>query len=137
MSDIVKSFRQKQDNNTFTEKINFSSDSRFINTFSGLNLEEELKLGGLNTITIVEQNGVTIITETATRSSNASSGYCVVMTAIKEKTDTTIILKWFYSDSSNLAKITIIPKEETSTISEYYIDPNKIDSILESWGVSL
>lgn len=139
MSNIVKGFRQKQDNNTFTEKINFSSDSKFINTFSGLNLEEELKLGGLNTVGIIEENGVILILETA-KSSPLSSGHYNITTAIKEKTNNiTFILKLLDSDSSEIAKMTIIQSNGfiTTSISEYYIDPGKFNSILTSWGVNL
>ena len=143
MSEKIKNLRQKQ-NDTFLDKISFSSDGKSIDMFSGLNLEEELRLGRITGTNITVQNGVTIISELENnyKDNFYSSSYSTI-TAIKEKDNQTIILKVLYSltnpELEPKLKVTILTTNTNGSIDidEYYEDPTIFRSILDNWGVTL
>lgn len=59
----IKQMRQKDNSGNYFTSIPFGADGFLIDMFSGLDLEEELKLGGNHYTEILEDNDTTIIKE--------------------------------------------------------------------------
>ena len=63
MKKRVKGYRKKAETG-YEAFIPFGSDGEFIDILSGLNLEEEMRLGGRRNVSFSENDGAIIITET-------------------------------------------------------------------------
>lgn len=59
----IKQIRQKDNNNNYSTPIPLGADGFLVDMFSGLDLEEELKLGSNHYVEIEERENVTIIKE--------------------------------------------------------------------------
>lgn len=59
----IKGLRQKQTDGTFNSLVPFGTDGILVDMLSGLDSEEEFKIGGNHSSTIVEENGLTTIEE--------------------------------------------------------------------------
>lgn len=59
----TKGYRKKTEN-SYSAFIPFGSDGEFIDMFSGLDLEEEMRLGGHRDVSFSENDGAITVTET-------------------------------------------------------------------------
>lgn len=117
----IKGSRQKNATGSgYADYIPFGADGEYVDMLSGLNLERELKLGGDHLASIVEQNGVTVITQKYA-DTTANNKYYKVITTISEGDGGTTItseLHWFDSLGTDILKNTktiTIADEDTST----------------------
>ena len=120
--DRIKGLRQKSANGSFDSLVPFGTDGILVDMLSGLDSEQELKLGG-NHITAISENinnSTTTITETYKALDNSTVTY-IVETTIDESnstsTEITIALK----------RDNVILNSKTITIS----DNNNITNIEE------
>lgn len=116
----IKGSRQKNTTGDYADYIPFGADGEYVDMLSGLNLERELKLGGDHLASIVEQNGVTTITQKYA-DENSSNKYYKVITTISESGEGTTItseLHWLDSLGTDILKNTktiTIADEDTGT----------------------
>lgn len=138
--DIVKSFKQKKNGN-FTEKINLSSNGSAVEMASGLNLEEEIHLGGrMNTSITTLENGITKIQEQY-NDLYETNAFFNVITAIKEAENRTIILR-VIKDANNIfvrGKLTFLTNDKNTNqniINEKFCNADMATTLLNNWGVN-
>lgn len=138
--DIVKSFKQKK-NGSFTEKINLSSNGSAVEMASGLNLEEEIHLGGRMNISIITlENGITKIQEQY-NDLYETNAFFNITTAIKEAENKTIILR-IIKDANNIfvrGKLTFLTDDKNTNqniINEKFCNADMATTLLNSWGVN-
>lgn len=134
---IVKSFKQKTTSG-FTDKINFNPDGQNISMFSGLNLEEELHLGGrTQTVISTLDNNISKIEERYTDLYKTVDFY-IISTFIKEQEDSTIILR-VIKDSNNIfikAKLTSIKNiDNQDKVDELFCNEQMVGELLDDWGI--
>ena len=92
MVDRIKGLRQKNSQGAFDALVPFGTDSIFVDMVSGLNNEEEFKIGGNHTSTIVEnQDGSTTITEIFKDINDSIVTYTLVTTIVETQDGSTII----------------------------------------------
>lgn len=78
----IKQVRQKQ-NNSFSTGIPLGTDGKLVDMFSGLDLEEELRLGGKSNISITEtEQQVQIIERHYNKDDNSNTPTFTIRTAI-------------------------------------------------------
>lgn len=134
---IVKSFKQKTASG-FTDKINFNPDGQNISMLSGLNLEEELHLGGrTQTVISTLDNNISKIEERYTDLYKTVDFY-IISTFIKEQTDSTIILR-VIKDSNNIfikAKLTSIKNiNNQDKVDELFCNEQMVGELFKDWGI--
>ena len=119
MASRIKALRKKQANGSFTGLVPFGTDGTLVDMLSGLDNEQEIKLGGNHTSTIVESvvqdENVTTITERYKAIDNTTVRYSVVTTITEHNDGSTTIVSAIYSGSDitltplNVKTITIPP----------------------------
>lgn len=110
--DRIKGLRQKQANGTFASLVPFGTDGNLVDMSSGLNNEEELKLGGNHEVSIVTNNDVTTVTELYYDDNNNIVLYTVESIITPNANNTTIITSLWEGSKSGIAarvKTTTIP----------------------------
>lgn len=112
--DRIKGLRQKQSDSSYNSLIPFGTDGVLVDMLSGLDNEQEIKLGGNHTSVITEVNATTTsIVETYKALDNTTVTY-VVETTIVEKNDSstniTIVLK--QNGTVINSKSIVIPAED-------------------------
>lgn len=116
----IKGSRQKNTTGDYADYIPFGADGEYIDMLSGLNLERELKLGGDHLTSIVEQDGVTTITQKYADDESTGKYYKVITTISESAAGTTITseLHWLDNTGTDVLKNTktiVIADEDTST----------------------
>lgn len=116
----IKGSRQKNTTGGYADYIPFGADGEYVDMLSGLNLERELKLGGDHLTSIIEQNGVTVITQKYADSESVGKYYKVITTISEGVTGTTITseLHWLDNTGTDVLKNTktiVIADEDTGT----------------------
>ena len=112
--DRVKSLRQKKADGSYTSPISLGTDGILVDMASGLDSEQEFKLGGNHDTVIEEQNNITTIIETYKALNNATITY-IVETTINEvnNTITTVLKKNGITIRSKTINITVDGIETT------------------------
>ena len=112
--DRIKGLRQKQSDSSYNSLIPFGTDGVLVDMLSGLDNEQELKLGGNHTSVITEVNATTTsIVETYKALDNTTVTYVVETTIVENNdssTDITISLK--QNDVIIKSKSIVIPAED-------------------------
>jgi len=112
--DRIKGLRQKNQN-TYNPLVPFGTDGILVDMASGLNNEEELKLGGNHNVSITEANGITTITETYLDQADPKQVKYTVKTEISENNNGTTIITSLWEGaaegSASKIKITTIPEQ--------------------------
>lgn len=112
--DRIKGLRQKQSDSSYNSLIPFGTDGVLVDMLSGLDNEQELKLGGNHTSVITEVNATTTsIVETYKALDNTTATYVVETTIVENNdssTDITISLK--QNDVVIKSKSIVIPAED-------------------------
>lgn len=122
MADRIKGLRQKNSQGVFDALVPFGTDGIFVDMVSGLDNEEELKIGGNHTSTIVENSdGSTTITELFKNLNNVITYTIVtnIITAQNGSTTITSVLKERDTETVLRSKTITIPADASSiTIGE-------------------
>lgn len=117
----IKGLRQKQTDGTFNSLVPFGTDGILVDMLSGLDSEEEFKIGGNHSSTIVEENGLTTIEEIYT-DLDSTILYKVISSIQDNNDDSTTItvqLKKGTDETVVREKTITIPADSTSiTIEE-------------------
>ena len=124
----IKGFRQKQLDGSFSSFKPFGTDGILVDMLSGLDNEQELKLGGNHSSTIVESinnknEPVTTVTEIFKNNETPASIIYILITEITEQGDnTTSIVCSLYKNEQDILeehplnqKIISIPNEEEAS----------------------
>lgn len=112
--DRIKGLRQKQSDSSYNSLIPFGTDGVLVDMLSGLDNEQEIKLGGNHTSVITEVNATTTsIVETYKALDNTTVTY-VVETTIVENNDssTNITISLKQNDVVIKSKSIVIPAED-------------------------
>ena len=130
----VKSLYKKTAVNSFGNLIPIGSEGQYIDMLSGLDNEQELKLGGNHTTSISINNNVTTITEDYKKADNTTIVYKVITTIENINTGTEIISSLYSVDGQVQflikTKTITIPKEvsgEPIVINEILEDPEEVN----------
>ena len=103
MATRIKGLRKKQSNGAFGEFKPFGTDGTLVDMLSGLDNEQELKLGGNHSASIVESvvntENVTTITERYLDKTNTTIQYSVVTNITSHSNGSTTIVSTLYSGS--------------------------------------
>ena len=95
--DRIKGLRQKQSDSSYNSLVPFGTDGILVDMLSGLDNEQEFKLGGNHTSVITEVNDTTTtIVETYKALDNSTVTYTVETTIVENansSTSITIVLK--------------------------------------------
>lgn len=130
MADRIKGLRQKESTGLFTDFIPFGTDGILVDMLSGLDNEQEIKLGGNHTAAITEtinkdNEPVTTITESYKDRTGTVVQYTVVNEIIEHEDGSTTITGAIYHGSDittealNIKTITIPTMVDSSiTIEE-------------------
>lgn len=108
MADRIKGLRQKQSTGIFADLVPFGTDGILVDMLSGLDNEQELKLGGNHTTTITEtininNEPVTTITEFYKDKTGTNIVYTVVNEIIEHINGSTTIIGTIYQGSDTTA----------------------------------
>lgn len=133
----IKSFKQKTASG-FTDKISFNPDGQNINMFSGLNLEEELHLGGRTQTTISSLDNNILKIEEQYMDLYKTMSFYTISTFIKGQENSTIILR-IVKDSSDIfikAKLTVIKNiNNQDKIDELFCNEQMVEELFNDWGI--
>ena len=112
--DRIKGLRQKQSDSSYNSLIPFGTDGVLVDMLSGLDNEQEIKLGGNHTSIITEVNATTTsIVETYKALDNTTVTYVVETTIVENNdssTNITIVLK--QNGTIINSKSIVIPAED-------------------------
>ena len=112
--DRIKGLRQKQSDSSYNSLIPFGTDGVLVDMLSGLDNEQEIKLGGNHTSVITEVNATTTsIVETYKALDNTTVTYVVETTIVENhdsSTNITIVLK--QNGTIINSKSIVIPAED-------------------------
>ena len=112
--DRIKGLRQKQSDSSYNSLIPFGTDGVLVDMLSGLDNEQEIKLGGNHTSVITEVNATTTsIVETYKALDNTTVTYIVETTIVENNdssTNITIVLK--QNGTVINSKSIVIPAED-------------------------
>lgn len=112
--DRIKGLRQKQSDSSYNSLIPFGTDGVLVDMLSGLDNEQEIKLGGNHTSVITEVNATTTsIVETYKALDNTTVTYVVETTIVENNdssTNITIVLK--QNGTVINSKSIVIPAED-------------------------
>lgn len=112
--DRIKGLRQKQSDSSYNSLIPFGTDGVLVDMLSGLDNEQEIKLGGNHTSVITEVNATTTsIVETYKALDNTTVTYVVETTIVENNdssTNITIVLK--QNGTIINSKSIVIPAED-------------------------
>ncbi len=118
----IKGLRQKQTDGTFNSLVPFGTDGILVDMLSGLDNEEEFKIGGNHSSTIVEEEGLTTIEEIYTGLDGTTVLYKVISSIQDNNDDSTTItvqLKKGTNETVVREKTITIPADSASiTIGE-------------------
>jgi len=115
----VKSVRKKTSEGTFGSAIPFGTDGILVDMLSGLDNEQELKIGGNHVSSIEEDGNNTTITEVFKDLTNTNILYTLI-TVITEINNTTTITMNLYSGEYEVGATPL--RFKTITFSETAID---------------
>lgn len=120
MADRIKGLRQKNSQGTFNPLVPFGTDGIFVDMVSGLDNEQELKIGGNHSSTIVEnQDGSTEITEIFKDVNNSIITYTLVTAIIEQQdgsTEITSTLKQGNTETVLRSKTITIPADSNNIV---------------------
>lgn len=122
--DRIKGLRQKQSDSSYTSLVPFGTDGILVDMLSGLDNEQEFKLGGNHTSVITEvDDTTTTIVETYKASDNSTVTY-VVETTITENNDssTSITVTLKRGGVTLNSKTIIIPADDVTMEIEEELD---------------
>ena len=116
--DRIKGLRQKQSDSSYNSLIPFGTDGVLVDMLSGLDNEQEIKLGGNHTSVITEVNATTTsIVETYKALDNTTVTYVVETTIVENNdssTNITIVLK--QNGTVINSKSIVIPAEDGAVL---------------------
>ena len=129
MATRIKGLRKKGSDNAFGDFVPFGTDGTLVDMLSGLDNEQELKLGGNHRVNIeestVDGRNITTITEEYLDKNNTDIQYSVITEIVSNDDGSTMITSSLYSGSGLNAdllnvKTTTIPTngESNFTIRE-------------------
>lgn len=124
--DRIKGIRQKTGQNTYAPLVPFGTDAILVDFLSGLDLEQQLKIGGNHTTSIIENNeNQTTVTEKYYNQNgvaNANVTYTVKTVIIQNNNTTTITISIYEGNQTTTVlrskTITITDNATTSTVQE-------------------
>ena len=111
----IKGLKQKQGNNSFSDLIPFGTDGNLVDMSSGLNIEEELKLGGNHDVSISSDPSTqrTTVTEFYYDKTGDTVQYIIESVIDSSNSDSTSIISSLYQENQDgdpiQIKTTIIP----------------------------
>ena len=108
--DRIKGLRQKKPDNSFAALVPFGTDGLLVDMLSGLDNEQELKLGGNHSsvITEVDENTTTVV-ETYKELDNTTETYKVETSVVENQDGSTTV-------TSVLKKAGVVLRTKTITI---------------------
>ena len=113
--DRIKGLRQKRSDNSYNSLVPFGTDGIFVDMLSGLDNEQEFKLGGNHDSVITEVNDTTTtIVETYKALDNSTVTYVVETTVVENNDSSTSITISLKRGGTTLNSKTItIPADDT------------------------
>lgn len=127
--DRIKGIRQKTNGGVYSQLVPFGTDAILVDFLSGLDLQEELKIGGKHSTTITEESDsqTSIIEKYYNDANPAIVTYTLQVTITQtNSTTTTIVMNLYEGDQT-----TTILHSKTITITQNIINQKVTTSIQE------